>query len=266
MTGKYDLILPIGEACSCSQSLRTAGLQFASFPWDWIAMHNIHNLIELDCAGGKDFMRKEDLVRQEPKDDHPMDFYHNVRLNIYYNHDFPRGVPLDESFPAVAAKYARRFKRQNNLLQNARKPVLLLRIDSPIMNATTFDECRYARQWMAENFHGKRFEVCLFNLDRDRPFSSRTEEEVEPGFFHVVFDYADHSPGAAAYNVNQKAIAEIMKRHFSVRDYRTSEEKRAYREKMRAKQFAKDGVSTAFGYRMYRLKRRLQKLFGKRGP
>ena len=53
MTGKYDLILPIGEACSCSQSLRTAGLQFASFPWDWIAMHNIHNLIELDCAGGK---------------------------------------------------------------------------------------------------------------------------------------------------------------------------------------------------------------------
>ena len=262
MTGKYDLILPLGEACSCSQSLRTAGLQFASFPWDWIATHDIRKLVEMDCSCGKDFMRKEDMVKLEPKGDHPMDFYHNVRLDIYHNHDFPRGVPLDTSFPAVAEKYARRFRRQDNLLRAAQRPVLLLRIDSPIMIPTTLDECRYARRRFAESFPGKKFDFCLFSLDRARSFDDRIEEEVEPGFLHVVFDYADHTPGSATYNVNQTANAKILRRHFSVRDYRTPEEKTAYRNKRRAAQYAKAGVNSALGYRLYRIKKQVKRLFG----
>jgi hypothetical protein len=264
MTEKFDLILPVGQACSCSQSLRTAGLQFASFPWDWIATRDIRKCIESDCSCGKDFMRKEELVRLEPRGDHPMDFYRNTRINICYNHDFPRGVPLDESFPAVAAKYERRFARQDRLIRGARKPVLLLRIDSPIIGPTSLDECRYARRRMAESFPGKVFEICLFSLDRDRPFEDRIEEEVEPGFLHVVFDYSDKTPGAAEYNVNQNAIAQVLRRHFSVRDYRTHEEKKAFVEKVRAEKYANAGVSTALGYRLYRLKTRLLKLLGRR--
>ena len=34
---KYDLAIPLGEACSSTESLREAGLQLLSFPHDWIA-------------------------------------------------------------------------------------------------------------------------------------------------------------------------------------------------------------------------------------
>ena len=263
MTGKYDLILPFGQACSCSQSLRTAKLQFASFPWDWIATHSIRTMVEFDCAGGRDFMRKEDMVKMEPRGDHPMDFYQNSRLGIYHNHDFPRGVPLDESFPEVSAKYERRFRRQTDLIMSARRPILLLRIDSPIMKPTQLEECRSARRRLAERFRGKDFEFCLFSLDRERPFKDRIEEEIEPGFFHVVFDYSDHTPGAASYNVNQKANAEILNRLFSVRDYRTPEEIKAYTERKRAARYAKAGVTSELGYRLHKIKQQVRKLFGK---
>ena len=117
---------------------------------------------------------------------------------------------------------------------------------------------------MAESFQGKVFETCLFSLDRDRPFEDRIEEEVEPGFLHVAFDYSDKTPGAAESSVNQKEIAEILRRHFSVRDYRTHEEKKAFAAKVRAKKYAKAGVSTALGYRLYKLKAQLLKLLGRR--
>lgn len=32
----YDFVFSLGAACSCSQSLRLANLQFASFPCDWL--------------------------------------------------------------------------------------------------------------------------------------------------------------------------------------------------------------------------------------
>ena len=37
---KYDLAIPLGEACSSTESLREAGLQLLSFPHDWIAPDN----------------------------------------------------------------------------------------------------------------------------------------------------------------------------------------------------------------------------------
>ena len=264
MTRKFDLILPIGEACCCSQSLRTAGLQFASFPWDWLAVRDLGKVVEINCAGGADFMRIEDMERLEPREGHPMDFYSNNRLGIHHNHDFPRGVPLEESFPAVAEKYRRRFNRQTRLIEDSKLPVLLLRIDSPIMGATTLDECRCARRRLSERFPGKTFEFCLFSLDTERPFASRIEEEVEPGFLHVAFDYRDRRPGAASYNVDQRAIAEVLRSRFAVRDYRTAEEKRRYADARKAEKYAKAGVDSVLGYRLYRLKKQIRGLFGRR--
>ena len=32
----YDLVFSLGQLCACSQALRTANLQFASYPLDWV--------------------------------------------------------------------------------------------------------------------------------------------------------------------------------------------------------------------------------------
>ena len=36
MKKKYDLIFSMGAACSCSSALRSAELQVASYPFDWL--------------------------------------------------------------------------------------------------------------------------------------------------------------------------------------------------------------------------------------
>ena len=33
----YDFVFSLGQACTCSMTLRHAGLQFASFPLDWVS-------------------------------------------------------------------------------------------------------------------------------------------------------------------------------------------------------------------------------------
>ena len=58
---KYDLIVPLGYACSCSQTLRRAGLQLASFPWDWVGVPPPSERCRLICDGFKDWMNLEDL-------------------------------------------------------------------------------------------------------------------------------------------------------------------------------------------------------------
>lgn len=37
---RYDLIVGMGKACSCSMSLRKAGLQHLSLPFDWMRFND----------------------------------------------------------------------------------------------------------------------------------------------------------------------------------------------------------------------------------
>ena len=43
----YDFIFGLGAGCSVSQSLRDAGLQFASYPLDWIAAPGLMQGVEM---------------------------------------------------------------------------------------------------------------------------------------------------------------------------------------------------------------------------
>ena len=43
--------------------------------------------------------------------DEKCDYYKNKRTGLYFYHDFPAGVPLHNSYPMVAEKYARRITR-----------------------------------------------------------------------------------------------------------------------------------------------------------
>ena len=82
MTGTYDLIFSIGEACSCSQCLREAGLQFASFPWDWIAFPDLPGRAELMGNGYRDWLEREDLEFVGPGAGSGKALYRNRRNGI----------------------------------------------------------------------------------------------------------------------------------------------------------------------------------------
>ena len=58
----YDLIFGLGAGCSVSQSLRDAGLQFASYPLDWIAAPGIMQGVEAIERGFEGWFEREDLT------------------------------------------------------------------------------------------------------------------------------------------------------------------------------------------------------------
>lgn len=114
MKKKYDLVFGIGAACLCSQMLRKTGLQFSSYPFDWLYGTDFSGRVDILTNDFKDFVNKEDLTfinATNGDKDNPCDVYNNVKNGITFNHDFPQGVPLEQSYPAVKAKYDRRIDR-----------------------------------------------------------------------------------------------------------------------------------------------------------
>ena len=112
---RFDLVFSIGEDCGCAMLLNAAGLRDMSSPFDWLTKATFATRIDLLCSRFEGFLEREDL-QSLPKPtqgyvDQNNDYYANRRLDFYYYHDFAAGVPLDESYSLVKAKYDRRIAR-----------------------------------------------------------------------------------------------------------------------------------------------------------
>lgn len=256
MKKKYDLVFGFGPACSCSQTLRRAGLQLLSFPFDWIAPGYGTPAWDIDMRQRADLLasRFADALREEEFEYHGNHTngkakYFNTRLGIVFLHDFPQNVPLSESFPSVAAKYKRREKRLVGLIERS-KSVLIVRLDRPDLNCrTSADQCRHAMETLSKAFPSARFDFLLVQQDASIPFGGQTLETVEPGIFRIRFDYFDHRPGAERMFPRLDYTSAAIAEHFAVRDYRTKAEISAHREKKRRGRWAKYGASGEMQYR-----------------
>ena len=256
MKKEYDLVVSFGPACSCSQTLRGAGLQLLSFPFDWIGpafklpgwAEDVHRRTDLLASGFRDWLHEEDF---EYKGDHTngKGKYWNTRLELTFIHDFPIGVPLSEAYPSVAAKYARRIERLLDLVRRSKR-VLVARLDRPDLDwRTPISDCRYARETLAKAFAPTQFDFLLIQPDASVPFGSQKLETVEPGLFRLRFDYRDTRPGAEPAFPRLDWTAAAVAPLFSVREYRTKEEIAAHRLAAKRKRWAKYGASNAWQYR-----------------
>ena len=106
MKKKYDLVFGIGAACSCSQMLRKTGLQFSSYPFDWLYGTDFSGRVDILTNDFKDFVNKEDLTFIDATNgdkDNPCDVYNNVkkasrsitifRKECLWNNRTPRSKP-----------------------------------------------------------------------------------------------------------------------------------------------------------------------------
>ena len=267
---QYDIAFSLGRACSCTETLREAGLQYLSFPWDWIAGNGSDSDMlyrtEIVRNGFKDWLRIEDLVQDSNPAGPGKDRYRNVSTGYCYNHDFPKGVPLAESYPAVKAKYDRRIARFLNMLRTA-KSALIACVDTPVQSRpTTIEECREARRRFAEMFPNARFDLVLFTREPGRSVKDLKEETVEDGFTRFAFDYKDYRPGHADYDVDLDATASIMRARFAVRDYRTKAEIEALRERTRKAKMREAGAENAWQYFLARRRRSLLRFANRFSP
>ena len=273
MAKTYDLIIPLGYACSSSQTLRRAGLQLASFPWDWVGIHTPAEKCEIMRDGFPDFMNLEDLQWVGMNDTYGHEEVRNTRNDLLILHDFVSGIPLAEQHPAIAAKYERRIKRLAKCIASA-KSILLVTIDAPVTPVpTSAKQCREALDVMNAAYPDKTVEYLLLNLENGRKFSDRVDESPFPGVRRIAFDYARHDPGTPAYGVEIDMLAGFLGGEYAVRDYRTGAEKAAYKarkgDKRRqkfAKKIAAIGAENAAQYWYFRVRRVFRKAAYVVGP
>ena len=182
----YDLIVPLGYACSCSQALRRAELQLASFPWDWVGVPPPSEKCRIICDGFRDFMNLEDLKWIGVNDTYGHEEVLNTRNGLIILHDFVSTAPLGEQYPLVASKYARRIERLDRCLRAAKR-VLLVCIDAPVTPVPTPPEdCRRAIDEMSAKYPNAKFDFLLMNLEHGRARAEMIDETPVEGVRRVA--------------------------------------------------------------------------------
>ena len=263
---KYDFIFSVGRACACSQSLRRAGLQLLSLPWDWLTINpkpegpDLPIRLHIMETGFSDWLQKDDLVFVSHHAENGKDQYRNTRYSIVLPHDFPRDVPLDESYPAVKEKYDRRTARFKRLVAEARSSVLAVYMDTPVSSKTDTASCKEAHRRLQALYPHVKVDFLMISLEEGRRFEDRTVEDLGDGFTRIAFDFKDRRPDKPDYSVNIEQCAEAMKSVASVEDYRTAAEKNAMLERTRRAKMREYGAETKWQYFLIRRRMELERI------
>lgn len=262
MRKRYDLIFGLGVACSCTQTLRKAGLQFLSFPFDWIGPNSACEAYTQDLVRRTDILCSGLLSRLDPADfkfrggplSNGMADYFNERLELQFIHDFPWGVPFNEAFPKIKAKYAHRVARLIEIISGAKK-VLVFKMERPdTHDRPPVEQFRRARNRLQERFPGVRFEFLSLRQQDDIPFATRKVECIEGFLTTVTFDYRSRDPEAESYQPDMDLTAKAVRALVTVRDYRTREEKQKHRDARLARKLENSGCSSLLQFRLKRLR------------
>ena len=272
---KFDLIIGLGPACSCTMSLRRAGLQHLSFPYDWIGpkentdeynvdvRHRAENIA--DEFRGR-WLRAEDFTHLDPPPTHPRDCYFNEGLQLLFIHDFEKGDDFAATFPKIQKKYHRRIDRLLELIRGSKR-VLLLRVDRPDLAVRTqLKDCKAAVKVLSDHFAPVRFELLLLHCEHGRNYSDRIETDHGDGVKSLVFDYDDNRPDIPKFQPNIGMIAQILASRYSVRDYRTPEERAAGKLRTRRKEYEKFGVHNWWQLRLAKWRMHLKRHFQRKAP
>jgi len=113
----YDFAFGLGQNCANAAYMAGWNLRTCSSPFDWLdgRKAGLAVCVDLICRDFDGFLDRASLKPMEnklgPIDDKNCDYYEDTKNGFMAMHEFPRGVPLDESYPKVMAKHRRRIER-----------------------------------------------------------------------------------------------------------------------------------------------------------
>lgn len=223
MRTTYDVIFSVGGACCCSEALRIARLQLASFPLDWIAGSDIRTRVDLLVQNLGDLVSPGLMRHIEELDIEDKYLYRNVKYVFNFPHDFPKGVPFETQMPKVEEKYARRMRRLDSLLTKARR-ALFVWVDVPSSPEVSDEDVSWCRERLAERWPGVAFDAFVFKADDGIPFARR-EIRRQPHVTTVRFAYRDFGFAGAGWRADHDILAACLAKGLKVRDYRDASDR-----------------------------------------
>lgn len=161
---KFDLVFSIGGNCVCAMFLNETRLRMASSPFDWLSGAPFEERIDTLCSRFRDFLGRENVVWHSPgQGDRGNDVYRDAVHGYLFVHDFPRGKPIDESFPEVRAKYERRIARLLKRLDaGVRACLVWWSPDTPPSD----EACRTGIERVREAFPNSDCKLVVFENDK----------------------------------------------------------------------------------------------------
>ena len=208
----YDFIFSMGEACSCTEALRRGGLQFASYPFDWIAGLTFRERAQIVHDHFDGFLCLPDLKdmgRTNGDPENMCEVYYNTRTNLIHNHDFPAGEKLEDSFPKVAAKFKNRCDRLYHKMAAAER-ILAVYIEAPIQNHPKIsdEDIQKGYDLLAELYPDKRIDLLyLTNRKGNTEFFT-----LSPYITRLYLDYKRKKAGGSDYSVDTRALARVLRK------------------------------------------------------
>ena len=248
---RFDMAFSMGFSCGGTMALRRAGLQFASYPLDWIGSPGIVASAKMIAAGFGGWFEKDDLQLVAVRGgSFQNNVYQNRKTRFGFPHDFPRFFRFEEKYPETAEKYARRIKRFMGDL-GAAKTALAVYIERPINPRAADADLAEAKRILEAKFPAVKFELVYFFLDEGR--KDFAETPVADGITAVACDYVQYDHGEKSHAIDADVQAAYFRGRFEVPDRRSEEEKSAYaRGKRSARKQKFGGKLNALKYRLYR--------------
>lgn len=210
----YDMIIPIGANCGASMWLRTLDLQLASYPFDWVTGVDFQTKADLilnDCKGYCELADLE-FIPKKPEDynDAHCDYYKSKDNGVCFVHDFPVGVPLEKSYPSVAAKYQRRVTRLYEAIRRAEK-VLLFWFTR--MEQTPDDVIIRFQREVSQKF-GKEIDLLVIEHDPSKTNTDKVEK-TEPAPHIIRYSMDTNTPVIITYQVlgHAQTIEPVLKQY-----------------------------------------------------
>ncbi|MBE6443117.1 MAG: hypothetical protein E7020_00420 [Alphaproteobacteria bacterium] len=208
---KYDLVFSLGEACSCTQALRSSNLQYASYPLDWLFGSDFNGRMDILVSDFNKFIEQSDLQYSYSERSISCDAYLNNKNQITFNHDFPAGISLEESYPMVAEKYQRRINRLLDNIKNA-DSVLIVYIEIPNNENHTSDKdiiCGWEK--IKEKYFNKKIDLLYFMNDTTLPPKSVKKENITSNITKVTANYKNQAPNVVPYAVDNDVLKRVLK-------------------------------------------------------
>ena len=258
---RFDMAFSMGFSCGGTMALRKAGLQFASYPLDWIGAPGIVASAKMIAADFAGWFEKEDLQLVAVRGgSFQNNVYQNRRTRFGFPHDFPRFFRFDEKYPETAEKYRRRAERFMRELGVA-KTALVVYIERPINPRAADADILEAKRILEAKFPAVKFELVYFHLDEGRKGFSETS--VADGITAVACDYVQYDHGEKSHAIDWDMQFRYLKERFKVEDRRSETEKAEYAKGKKADRRKKfGGKLNEIKYRIYR---RLEKELQEKG-